>query len=272
LKSTFQYGAHVRANGIRQHYLRYGGKGKPLVLVPGITSPAVTWGFVAERLGCDYDTYVLDVRGRGLSEAGPDLDYSLDACAADVEGFVSALGLDDYMYLGHSMGARIGVIMASHHPAGLERLVLVDPPVCGPGRRPYSAPLSWYTDSIRLALAGTDAEGMRPYLPSWTDAELQLRAQWLHTCDETAVTTSFHAFQQNDMHAALPHITVPTLLIVAGAAGVILPDEEADIRQLLPAIEVRHVEKAGHMIPWDDFDGFFDSLTPFLTVGKTVSE
>ena len=43
------YGAHVHANGIRQHYLRYGGKGSPLVLVPGITSPAITWGFVGDR-------------------------------------------------------------------------------------------------------------------------------------------------------------------------------------------------------------------------------
>lgn len=60
--STFLYGAHVHANDIRQHYLRYGGHGPALILVPGITSPAITWGFVAERLGEKYDVYVLDVR------------------------------------------------------------------------------------------------------------------------------------------------------------------------------------------------------------------
>jgi N-formylmaleamate deformylase len=54
----FLYGAHVHANGIRQHYLRYGGS-EPgaratrdaVVILPGITSPAVTWGFVGERFG-----------------------------------------------------------------------------------------------------------------------------------------------------------------------------------------------------------------------------
>ena len=40
--STFLYGAHVHANGIRQHYLRYGGHGPALILIPGITSPAIT--------------------------------------------------------------------------------------------------------------------------------------------------------------------------------------------------------------------------------------
>ncbi|MGK9617144.1 alpha/beta hydrolase, partial [Salmonella enterica subsp. enterica] len=81
--STFLYGGNVQANGIRQHYLRYGGKGPALILIPGITSPAITWGFVAQRLGAQFDTYVLDVRGRGLSSTGPELDYSADTCAED---------------------------------------------------------------------------------------------------------------------------------------------------------------------------------------------
>ena len=106
--SQFLYGANVRANGIRQHYLRYGGtegaraQRDAVVLVPGITSPAVTWGFVAERLGRHFDTYVLDVRGRGLSEAGEHLDYSLDAQSQDLLAFGAALGLKRFAYVGHS--------------------------------------------------------------------------------------------------------------------------------------------------------------------------
>src|SRR5690606_40799974 len=73
--STCLYGAHVHANGIRQHYLRYGGsvggrdQRPAVIIVPGITSPAVTWGFVGEQFGQHFDTYIQDVRGRGLSEA-----------------------------------------------------------------------------------------------------------------------------------------------------------------------------------------------------------
>lgn len=89
--STFLYGAHVHANGIRQHYLRYGGHGPALILIPGITSPAITRGFVAERLGEKYDVYVLDVRGRGLSSSGPELAYDAETCAQDVNAFAAAL-------------------------------------------------------------------------------------------------------------------------------------------------------------------------------------
>ena len=63
--SPFRYGGHVHANGIRQHYLRYGGADgeraarDAVILIPGITSPAVTWGFVAEHLGRQFDTLSL---------------------------------------------------------------------------------------------------------------------------------------------------------------------------------------------------------------------
>ncbi|HLY55329.1 MAG TPA: alpha/beta hydrolase [Stellaceae bacterium] len=265
MSSTFLHGGNVHANGIRQHYLRYGGRGAPLIVVPGITSPAITWGFVAERLGQSRDTYVLDVRGRGLSSSGPDLDYSLDTYAADVAGFAAALELESFALLGHSMGARIGVRTARRHGAEVAKLVLVDPPVSGPGRRPYPAELSWYTDSIRLAAHGVDAAGMRKFMsPSWTDEQIALRAEWLHTCDETAIVTSFNNFQSEDIHGDLPHLSVPTLLVVAGGAKVVGPEDVAEIRGLVPSIEVATVAGAGHMIPWDDFDGFFAAITPFL--------
>lgn len=224
--STFLYGGNVHANGIRQHYLRYGGArtGRDaVIIVPGITSPAITWGFVGEQFGKQFDTYVLDVRGRGLSSAGDTLDYSLDAQAADVIAFAQALGLARFQIVGHSMGGRIGIRAARSSPAGLTRLVMVDPPVSGPGRRPYPAQLPWYVDSIRLAVQGTDAEGMRRFCPTWTEEQRQLRAEWLHTCDERAMLASFEGFHADDIHADLPHVSVPTLLITAARGDVVLP-------------------------------------------------
>jgi N-formylmaleamate deformylase len=262
--STFLYGANARANGIRQHYLRYGGKGQPLLLVPGITSPAPTWGFVAERLGAVYDTYVLDVRGRGLSETAPGMDYSLAACARDAGALAQALGLHDYILVGHSMGARIGAQTAASHAQGLARLVLVDPPVSGPGRRPYPAKIGWYVDSIRLMAAGEPWQRLREFSPTYTDEQLRLRGEWLHTCDLDAITQSFDEFHSTDMHALLPQIKVPVMLMAAGKGGVIEAPDIAELQQLIPGIAVQRVANAGHMIPWDDLEGFFDALNTFL--------
>jgi len=268
--SSFLYNGNVFANGIRQHYMRYGGRAgarahrDAVVVIPGITSPAATWGFVGERFGRHFDTYVLDVRGRGLSSASPELDYGLDAQAADLVAFAAALKLEHWAAVGHSMGARIAIRAAVSQPAGLSRLGLVDPPMSGPGRRPYPASLSWYIDSMKLARDGTDAEGMRAFCPTWTDAQLQLRAAWLHTCDERAVRTSFEGFHADDIHADLPRLEVPVLLVTAERGGVVSEDDVFEMELAMPGLTEVRVADAGHMIPWDNEEGFYQAFGDFL--------
>jgi N-formylmaleamate deformylase len=258
------HGGHVHANGIRQHYLRFGGRGQPLVLIPGITSPAISWAFVAEELARRFDVYVLDVRGRGLSEAGAGLDYSLNACADDVIAFAAALKLSMPLALGHSMGAR-HLVRAMRRGGQFERIVLADPPVSGPGRRPYPTPLNWYIDSMELARRGADMAALRPFTPTWTDAEIALRAEWLHTCEDRAIRASFASFHEDDIHEDLKHLRCRTLLLAAGRGNVILEKDISEIRKLLPTIAVQRIEAAGHMIPWDDLRSFLQAVGAFLT-------
>ena len=264
MTGSFLYGANVQANGIRQHYLRYGGEGPAVVLVPGITSPAVTWDFVAQRLGQSFDLYVLDVRGRGLSESGDDLDYGIDACVADITAFARELGLRRFHLVGHSMGGRFAIRVAARDPSALHKVVLVDPPVSGPGRRAYPSKLPWYVDSIRDCQKGADLETMRRYCPSWSDEQLRLRAEWLHTCNEKAIVDAFNGFHEDDIHGDMANISVPILLIAAEKGGVILDEDIREMRELVPSIEVKRVAGAGHMIPWDNYNGFFDAFGSFL--------
>jgi N-formylmaleamate deformylase len=265
-KSGLLYGKHVRANGIRQHYLRFGGKGPALVLVPGIASPAAMWAFVAERVCEHFDVYVLDVRGRGLSEAGDHLDYGLDACAEDVVAFAGQLGLKDYTVVGHSMGARIAIRAARGKPAGLARIVLVDPPVSGPGRRAYPSPLAKLLELIASGKRGEVEELLRKEPLVWPEAQLLTRAEWLCTCDERAITVTHRSFHEDDIHSDLPHIAVPAGLIVAGRGGVIQANDESEIAKLLPSIVIRRVENGGHQMQIDDLEGFLAALGEILGV------
>ena len=263
------YGAQIAANGIRQHYVRYVGAGRAMVVLPGITSPAATWGFVAERLAERFDTYILDIRGRGLSSSGPSLDYRLDALADDLVAFVRAIGLSDAVLLGHSMGGRIVARAMTRGADRIGQVVLVDPPVSGPGRRPYPSALNWYVDSIRAANAGMDAEGMRSFCPTWTDEQLALRAEWLPTCFEPAIVAAFEGFHTDDIHPDLRDLEVATLLLRAERGNVILDVDVDEIRRMNGAIAVRTVRDAGHMIPWDNIDGFIGALAEVESDSKS---
>ncbi|WP_382327491.1 alpha/beta fold hydrolase [Hydrogenophaga sp. UC242_50] len=264
--SSFLYGYHVRANGVRLHLLRFGGHGPRLLLLPGITSPAITWGFVAERLARHYDVHVLDFRGRGLSFSAPGMDASLDAMAADVLDLMEVLDWSSVSVLGHSMGARVAIRAAARDPRRMGELLLIDPPMSGPGRRPYPVPLSWYVESIQLAIKGVTAEDLRPYAPSWTEEQLQLRAEWLHTCSEEAIVQAHAGFHEDDIHADLPKLKTPGLFMSAGKGGVVLPADLTEIELLAPGLRQCTAFSAGDMIPWDDEADFYRLLGEYLKV------
>ncbi|WP_323768788.1 alpha/beta hydrolase [Marinovum sp.] len=255
-------GYNIHANGIRQHLIRWAGPaGAPQMLViPGITSPAITWGFVAERLAERFEVHVLDVRGRGLSQGG-DLDYTLDAMADDAIAIAKIM--DRPVVLGHSMGARIAIRANARDAAPFAGHILVDPPMSGPMRRVYPANWPWYGDSITLAARGCSAEEMRAFCPTWSDEQVALRAEWLHTCHWGAIRTAFDGFHTDDIHQDIPKIDTPARLVIAGGATVVDAADQAEVAELNPAIEQRIVPKAGHMIPWDDLEGFLAAVLDF---------
>ena len=259
---TKSYNLH--ANGIRQHIINTPGDGPEMLVVPGITSPAITWGFVAEALSKHFNVQVLDVRGRGLSETG-DLDYSLDAMAEDVIAVAAQMATQtsNPIILGHSMGARIAIRASVKNADNFSGLILVDPPVSGPNRRPYPSPWPWYQDSILMARKGCSAEDMKQFCPTWTEEQCALRAEWLHTCNLGAIRIAYDGFHTDDIHADLPNIDLPMQLVKAGSAEVILPEDIEEIKTLVPSIQTYIVENAGHMIPWDNLEGFIDAVLDF---------
>lgn len=263
MSSTFQYGETLRLNGILLHYLRFGGSGEPVIVVPGIVSPAAVWSFVGEHIGKSRDCYIIDVRGRGLSSSGNGLDYGLDACAADVLALADALQLKSFSIVGHSMGARIAIRAAATGHKELSRIVLVDPPVGGPGRRPYPSSLDKIIAMLEKGVNGTMRDPSNNS-PRWTDAANRARAEWLHTCDFAAVAAAHRGFHEDDIHADLPKIKVPVSLMVAGEGGTVRPEDVEEFKSLVPGLVTETLAGVGHMIPFEDSARFFESLERML--------
>ncbi len=258
-------GRHVMCNGIRLHYLEYQSGSKPLVLIPGITSPAITWDFVSRRLAEFGHVYALDNRGRGLSSGGPELSYWLEDYARDTADFIRSLNLDRPVILGHSIGARIAIKLAAQSPELVGKVVLADPPVSGPGRRPYPMPLELYLDAIDETSRGGGFESMRQMLPNWNDQELGLRAEWLPTCDKKAVEESYRSCHEEDIFSLLPKVKSHTLLVYAALGGTITDTDAREIIGALPDARSVRIDNVGHMIPWDDLDRFVSTVRQFVT-------
>jgi N-formylmaleamate deformylase len=251
---------YIEVNGVKLHVLQYGSAGPDLLLLPGITSPAITWGFVAERLAAVARVVVMDSRGRGLSDQRSGLGHTTGDYAGDAAGVIEALAMAPSVVLGHSMGARTAARLCAERPELVSRCILADPPVSGPGRRQYPSPLQKYLDEIDRGARG-EAIATRP---SFTAEQARLKREWLPTCNKEAVTLSHKAFHEEDLFADLERITCETLLLQAGSGDVIRDtDAEEMIAALKRGTRVK-IEHAGPMIPFDALDDFLKAAVPFI--------
>ncbi len=83
-------------------------------------------------------TFATDHRGWGQSDAPPS-GYGLTELAADAQGVINALNLRRYVVVGHSMGGKVAMLMASRQPKGLAGLILVAPSPPQPMSMPAQA-------------------------------------------------------------------------------------------------------------------------------------
>jgi len=252
----------VQANGIRLHYLAYGDGEPSILIIPGITSPAITWEFVAEPLAEARRVIACDVRGRGLSDK-PATGFTLADYAADAAGLIEALSLRRPIVLGHSMGARIAAALGAAHPDLVGPLIIVDPPLTGPGRPPYPTSRESFQEQLHEAYAGTTAEAVRRFYPRWKERELQLRAEWLPTCDEHAVLETHRLFDVEDFFGYWSRLHPPLLFIYGKESPVVTEEGLADVRAANPAAAVLGIADAGHMIPWENLDDLLDAVNRF---------
>jgi len=113
-------------NGIRLHYLDHGGTGPTLVLAPGLTANAHSFGgLMRAGLGDVAHVLALDMRGRGQSDA-PATGYTMEDHAGDVLGLLDALELERIVMGGHSFGGLLTYWLAANHPDRVERCVVID--------------------------------------------------------------------------------------------------------------------------------------------------
>ncbi len=121
---------HVVVNGARLAYHEWPGGGPTLLCIHGITANCHAWDCWAEQLAPANRVIALDLRGRGASDKPPAYPVEVHrdpfCYPRDLDAFLDALRLETVSYIGHSLGAMIGVLFAATYPHRVRKLVLVD--------------------------------------------------------------------------------------------------------------------------------------------------
>lgn len=268
----------VNANGINIHYLDWGNTDKPdLVMIHGLRGHAHSWDDVSAAVCQDYHVMALDQRGRGETDWAKDGDYSTDAYVADVDGFCTALGLDKFILMGHSMGGRNAMTFAGKYPHRLEKLIIVD---MGPETDPrggkrisqeiidvpeefdtFDAVVEYMMKQNRFASETV----MRRRLQYATKELPNGKTGWRYDLAiREARRNPQPAAPQTDLWPVLAQITCPTL-VVRGMDTDLLPEAVAQrMTKDLPQGQLVEIPRAGHMVFEDNPEDFITGLRRFL--------
>lgn len=115
----------VHANGIRLHYLDWGGSGQTLIFLTGMGSSAYIFSKFAPRFTDMFHVLALTRRGHGDSDY-PETGYDADTLTEDIRQFMDRLSIEKAILAGHSLAGVELTHFAATDPARVEKLIYLD--------------------------------------------------------------------------------------------------------------------------------------------------
>ncbi|MFV2070902.1 MAG: alpha/beta fold hydrolase [Pirellulales bacterium] len=256
----------VVVNGLRHHYLDFGGDGNPLLLLHGVTSHGSIWRATAPLVR-GRRSIALDFRGHGDSQWSADGAYSTEDLASDVLDFIEVMDLGPVDIVGGSWGGLVGLNAAVRNQDVAKSLTMIDVPPSFPG--PVSEisidPQSYPTHAESVAYIH-DANGFIDRETAETVAAHGVRP---------GKNGQLYAKHDDYFHEARPHRGVDywkdleslrlPLLIVRARNSLLLSESVAD-RMLHVAHdgELAVIPRTGHRIPTDNPAALAEVLRRFL--------
>lgn len=247
------------------------GKGRPVLMIPGLNSGPDTWRETCAALQADHvQCHLVQLPGfAGLPAAK---DASADAWLADMRdrllAYIDARGLKHAVVVGHSLGGELGLQLAIARPELLEGLVVVDSLPFFPAATNPAAT----SDAVRPM-----AEGMRQQMRTQDEAAYRAGAlaavkgmahapervatlqRWGEASDRATTTQAMYELMTVDLRPQLSKIRTPTLVLGSWAGyapyGATLESTRAIFAREyanLPGVRIEMSQDGYHFLMWDD--------------------
>jgi len=252
--------------GVKLRYVVDGPKDAPVVLfLHGITDSSHSWSAVTPYFTDSYRTYVPDQRGHGDSER-PFYGYSMAGFAEDAVAFLDALGIEQAVVVGHSMGSFIAHQLASAHPERVTRLVLV-----------ASAPTSVGNEVIEYIwdeIVGLpdfqdpiDPDFIRDFQTGPNPVEADFFEKVLEETGKVPARVwkaAFRGLMTDDHTKFLADVTAPTLILWGTQDAIFSADDQTALRAALPGATFIAYEGAGHNTQWEQPQQVAEDILDFI--------
>lgn len=250
-------------------YSKIEGQGQPLLILHGFLGMSDNW----KTLGVQYaengfEVHMLDLRNHGRSLQSDEFTY--EVMVQDVVDYCDANNLSKINIIGHSMGGKVAMLLATKHADLVEKLVVAD---IGP---------KFYPQHHQDILAGLNAvdfskkpsrsdveEILTPYIKDWGTRQFLMKSLYWKEKEQLAFRFNLTVFNNNLDAIGKPLdenlvFEKPTLFIRGGSSNYVLEEDFEMIQQHFPKVVVETIPNAGHWLHAENPKMFYELSTSFL--------
>lgn len=245
------------------------GQGKPLLIIHGFLGMSDNWKTLANQYVQEgFQVHALDLRNHGKSFHSEEWGY--DFMVKDVVEYCQYHQLGKVDVIGHSMGGKVAMLLATNYQELVDRLVVADigPKFYAPHHQTILASLNAVDFSKKPSRAEVE-EIVSGYIHDFGTRQFLLKNLYWVEPGQLGFRFNLKVFTENTsvIGDALPfenHFDKKTLFLRGDKSDYILDADFETIYYHFPNAQIETVSNAGHWLHAENPAAFFEKTVHFL--------
>ena len=249
-------------------YSKIEGSGQPLLILHGFLGMSDNWKTLATQFATNFEVHTLDLRNHGRSLQSEEFSY--EVMVQDVFEYCQANNLTKIFIIGHSMGGKVAMLLATRYPELVSKLIVAD---IGSKFYPQHhqeilAGLNAVDFSIKPSRADVE-EIMKKFIPDFGTRQFLMKNLYWQEPGQLAFRFNLAIFNHkiDEIGKPLPEELVfdkSTLFIRGGNSNYILDSDFENIKKHFPNSIIETIPNVGHWLHAEKPNEFFNIATAFL--------
>jgi pimeloyl-ACP methyl ester carboxylesterase len=251
----------------------------PILFLHGYGGMIEHWNLNIPEFAQRHKIYAMDLIGFGKSEK-PNVRYSLELFASQIETFLYLKKLDSVIIVGHSMGAASAIYFAHHRPEKIKALILANPSglfgdtMDGMTSIFFGLVASPFIGEMLFAAFANPVAVGQSLTPTYFNQQKvndELISQFTQPLQDRGAQYSYLSPSKRPLDFRLDHLDKPCnykgpAFLVWGAEDIALPPHKIipEFQELLPQAGAYIIPKASHCIHHDADEEFNKRLAMIL--------
>lgn len=280
----------VKAETFEGIDIKVEGAGPDLIFIPGLNSSKETFTDTCEQFKANYTCHLLTLPGFAGQAPLANLDNGFLLPVRDsILRYVAKKDLKKPVFVGHSLGGFMSLLIAEHAPNVPKALVIVDslpfysaiqnpaateasvkPMAEGMKKQMLDQPLEQYRQ--RAAQMATMGMSNKP-------ESAKTLVEWSQSSDRATTSQAMFELMTTDMRDRVASVKTPTLVLGAWAAYKAYGSTKESTKaiftaqyQKLNGVQIELSETGYHFLSWDDPQWVTQQMTQFLQAQNTLAK